>query len=91
MRHARVTAAGAALKRYWTAGAAPVFEIIAALDPFHQKEEWSDLRSEIGSRVTTAVIEDASHALLPEQPAALAHAVIGYLKSLPHAEPEPGG
>jgi hypothetical protein len=37
MQHASVTAAGAALRRYWTAGTAPVFEIIAALDPFHQR------------------------------------------------------
>jgi pimeloyl-ACP methyl ester carboxylesterase len=87
MQHASVTAAGATLKRYWTAGTAPVLEIIAALDPFHQKKEWADLRSELGSRVTTTVIEDASHALFPEQPAAVAQAVISYLKKLPHTEP----
>jgi pimeloyl-ACP methyl ester carboxylesterase len=87
MQHASVTAAGAALKRYWTAGTAPVFEIIAALDPFHQRNEWDDLRSELGPRVTTTVIEGASHALFPEQPAAVAQAVIGYLKTLPHTGP----
>jgi len=87
MQHASVTTAGTALKRYWAAGAAPVLEIIAALDPFHQRNEWPDLRSELGSRVTTTVIEDASHALFPEQPAAVADAVIGYLKTLPHTEP----
>jgi pimeloyl-ACP methyl ester carboxylesterase len=86
-QHASVTAAGAALKRYWTAGRAPVFEIIAALDPFHRRNEWPDLRSQLGSRVTTTVIEGASHALFPEQPAAVAHAVVGYLKTLPYAEP----
>jgi pimeloyl-ACP methyl ester carboxylesterase len=86
MQHASVTAAGAGRKRYWAAGTAPVFEIIAALDPFHQEEEWADLRSELGSRVTTTVIEDASHALFPEQPAAVGDAVIGYLKTLTHAE-----
>jgi pimeloyl-ACP methyl ester carboxylesterase len=87
MQHASVTTAGPAVKRYWAAGTAPVLEIIAALDPFHQRNEWPDLRTELGSRVTTTVIEDASHALFPEQPAAVAHAVIGYLKTLPRTEP----
>jgi pimeloyl-ACP methyl ester carboxylesterase len=35
------------------AGAAPVFEIIAERDPFHQKDEWGDLRSEFGPRFTS--------------------------------------
>jgi len=38
MLHASVTAAGAALKRYWTAGTASVFEVIGALDPFQRRE-----------------------------------------------------
>jgi hypothetical protein len=32
--------------------------------------------------MTEAVIEDASHSLFPEQPAAVADAVIGYLRTL---------
>ena len=28
---------GVDINRYWAAGTAPIFEIIAALDPFHQK------------------------------------------------------
>jgi pimeloyl-ACP methyl ester carboxylesterase len=67
------------VNRYWGAGAAPVFEIIAALDPFHQRDEWGDLRDRYGARVTTAVIPDASHALFPEQPAAVAEAITSYL------------
>jgi hypothetical protein len=35
-----------------------------------------DLRAQFGSRVASTVIEDASHALFPEQPAAMASAVI---------------
>jgi pimeloyl-ACP methyl ester carboxylesterase len=67
------------VNRYWGAGNAPVFEIIAALDPFHQPAEWGDLRDRYGSRVTTAVIADASHALFPEQPTAVADAITSYL------------
>lgn len=67
----------------WSAGTAPIFELIAALDPFHHKNQWGDLRTQLGSRVTTTVIPDASHALFPEQPAAAAGAVIDYLGTLP--------
>jgi len=71
------------VNRYWAAGTAPIFEIIAALDPFHQKDQWGDLRTQLGSRVTSTVIENASHALFPEQPDAVADAVIEYLLTLP--------
>jgi pimeloyl-ACP methyl ester carboxylesterase len=65
--------------RYWGAGNAPVFEVIAAQDPFHQRDEWGDLRHRYGDRVTTSVIADASHALFPEQPTAVASAITNYL------------
>jgi pimeloyl-ACP methyl ester carboxylesterase len=58
-----------------------VFEIIAALDPFHQHDEWGDLRARYGDRITSTIIDDASHALFPEQPDAVAAAVIEYLQS----------
>jgi pimeloyl-ACP methyl ester carboxylesterase len=35
------------------------------------------------ARVTSTVIEDASHAMFPEQPAEVAGAVIDYLLTLP--------
>jgi hypothetical protein len=56
-----------------------VFEIIAALDPFHQRDEWADLRTSYGGHINSTVIADASHALFPEQPDAVAAAIIGYL------------
>jgi len=82
MQVASISADRANLMRYWAAGTAPIFEIIAALDPFHRPEQWGDLRDQFGSRATSTVIEDASHALFPEQPAAVASAVIGYLDDL---------
>jgi pimeloyl-ACP methyl ester carboxylesterase len=45
-------------------------------------DQWGDLQSRLGPRVTSTVIEDASHALFPEQPTAVARAVIGYLRTL---------
>ncbi|MGB0963559.1 MAG: alpha/beta fold hydrolase [Mycobacterium sp.] len=68
--------------RYWGAGHGPVLEIIPALDPFHQRSEWGDLRARYGTRISTTVIEDASHALFPEQPDAVAESIIGYLHGL---------
>jgi pimeloyl-ACP methyl ester carboxylesterase len=67
------------VNRYRGAGNAPIFEIIAALYPLHQRDEWGDLRERYGDRITTAVIADASHALFPEQPAAVATATTSYL------------
>lgn len=67
------------VNRYRGAGTAPILEIIAALDPFHQRDEWDDLRHRYGDRVTTTVIGDASHALFPVQPTAVANAITNYL------------
>jgi pimeloyl-ACP methyl ester carboxylesterase len=74
---------GVDMNRLWAAGTAPIFEIIASLDPFHERNQWGDLRAQFGARVASTVIEDASHALFPEQPAAIAEAVIHYLLTLP--------
>jgi hypothetical protein len=82
MQVAGITADRANLMCYWAAGTAPIFEIIAALDPFHQLDQWGDLRAPLGSRVTSTASKDASHALLTEQPAAVPSAVIGYLEDL---------
>jgi len=80
MQHAAVSTAGSALiEHLWSAGTAPVLEILAADDPFHPKDQWGDLHSRLGDRVTSTVIENASHALFPEQPDAVAAAVIDYL------------
>jgi len=82
MQHAAViAAAGPVIDHYSTAGTAPILEIIARYDPFHREEQWRDLRIKLGERVTSTVIDNASHALFPEQPDAVAAAVIDYLKA----------
>ena len=80
MQHTAVV--NADLDQYWGAGHVPILEILAALDPFHPEDQWNDLREQLGDRVTTVVVEGASHALFPEQPAAVADEVIGYLRTL---------
>lgn len=75
--------AGVKQSDWWSAGTAPLLELIPANDPFKPRDKWGELAASYGSRVTTVVIPDASHALLPEQPAAAADAVIAWIRTLP--------
>ena len=68
---------------WWHAGTAPMLELIPALDPFKPPAKWDELRTEFGDRVQATVIENASHALFPEQPRAVADAVLTWLRRLP--------
>lgn len=61
---------GVDISSFWAAGSVPILEIIAGLGPFHGEAQWDYLRTQYGSRVTSTIIEDASHALFPEQPTA---------------------
>ncbi len=67
---------------WWSAGSAPLLELIPDHDPFKPKGHWTELRDEFGERVTTVIIPDASHALFPEQPAAVADAIIPWARQL---------
>ncbi len=78
-------AAGRATRQeeWWGAGRAPLLDLQAALDPFKPRETANELKEEFGGRVTIAVIPDASHALIPEQPAAVVAAIIAWMRKLP--------
>jgi pimeloyl-ACP methyl ester carboxylesterase len=68
---------------WWTAGKAPVLDVQPVDDLMTPPESSTRYRDEWGAdRVTIVRIPKASHALLPEQPAAVADAVIGYLRKL---------
>ena len=41
------------------------------------------MKDEFGARVTIAVIPNASHALIPEQPKAVVDALVQWIKTLP--------
>jgi len=68
---------------WWHAGAAPMLELIPAHDPFKPRDKWDELRTEFGTRVQAKVIDNASHALFPEQPHAVAEAVLEWMRRLP--------
>jgi pimeloyl-ACP methyl ester carboxylesterase len=73
---------GVAQSDWWHAGTAPMLELIPALDPFKPREKWDELRAEFGARVQARVIDNASHALFPEQPGAVAEAVLAWVGQL---------
>jgi phage major head subunit gpT-like protein len=47
-------------------------------DPVH----WKEMRDELGERVSTAIIKDASHALFLKQPLAVVDPVLPWMKKL---------
>jgi pimeloyl-ACP methyl ester carboxylesterase len=70
-------------EEWWAAGSAPLLDLQAELDPFKPRETANELKQELGERVTIAVIPDASHALIPEHPAAVVEAIVAWMRRLP--------
>lgn len=68
---------------WWSAGRAPLFDLQAGEDPFKPASARNELKEEFGDRVTIAVIPNASHALIPEQPNAVVDAIVGWVRALP--------
>ena len=79
------SAAGRATKQseWWSGGAAPLLDLQGDLDPFKPRSMMNEMREEFGERATVTVIANASHALLPEQPAAVADAILAWIGKLP--------
>jgi pimeloyl-ACP methyl ester carboxylesterase len=69
-------------EEWWTAGTVPLLDLQADNDPFHPIDKMNELKDELGERVTVAVIRNASHALLPEQPKAVVEAIVAWVRGL---------
>ncbi|HJQ62845.1 MAG TPA: alpha/beta hydrolase [Burkholderiales bacterium] len=68
---------------WWTAGTAPVLDLQPENDVCTPAASRNRYRAEFGAqRVTIVSIPNAGHALLPEQPAAVADALIAYMKQI---------
>jgi pimeloyl-ACP methyl ester carboxylesterase len=66
---------------WWGAGTAPVLDVQAARDPWRPRDTVNQMRDDLGAnRVTVVVIDDASHALVPEQPGKLVSAVLDWIR-----------
>lgn len=68
---------------WWTAGTAPVLDLQPENDVCTPPASRNRYREEFGAhRVAVVTLPNAGHALLPEQPIAVAEALIAYLRQL---------
>lgn len=67
---------------YFAAGTAPLLDVQAEQDTVAPRRFSSVLRTELGDRVSTIVIPNAGHALVPEQPEAVCDALADWAISL---------
>jgi pimeloyl-ACP methyl ester carboxylesterase len=71
-------------QEYWSAGSAPILDIQGANDPYRPKSSSNELVAEFGARrVSVVVIPHAAHAVIVEQPRAVAGAIVKYSRGLP--------
>ena len=68
------------IKAWWTGGQAPILLVQATDDPVAPPANAAILKKDIGERLTVVMLPHASHAMLPEQPTAIAAVVGAYLK-----------
>ncbi|WP_203193862.1 alpha/beta fold hydrolase [Xanthobacter dioxanivorans] len=69
-------------EEWWSGGSAPLLDLQALQDPFRPRSTANDIKAEFGDRVTIATVDNASHALIPEQPAAVVAAIAGWARTL---------
>jgi pimeloyl-ACP methyl ester carboxylesterase len=67
---------------WWAAGTTPLLDLQADNDPFRPLRKMNELKDELGDRVSIAVIANAGHALLPEQPRAVVDAIVAWVRRL---------
>jgi pimeloyl-ACP methyl ester carboxylesterase len=67
---------------YFAAGKAPILDLQAEHDPVAPRRFAGVLKSMLGDRVTVVVIPNASHALVPEQPAAVSAAIARFARHI---------
>ena len=66
---------------WWSGGTAPMLVVQGLQDKMAPPENGRALRNEFGERVTLVELPDAGHALIIEQPEAIAKAIQTFLKS----------
>lgn len=79
----RAAAATPPKSTWWPVSHAPVLDLQGACDPWRPADTRDELQAVLGAKVTVQCIARASHALLPEQPAAVAAALTGWARELP--------
>lgn len=69
--------------RWWPVSNAPILDLQGADDPWRPASTRNELKEALGDKVTVKVIAQASHALVPEQPAAVADNIVAWVRTLP--------
>jgi pimeloyl-ACP methyl ester carboxylesterase len=67
---------------WWQAGTVPILDVQPENDVMIPPESRSRYRDDLGERVSIVRIPDAGHALLPEQPEAVAKALLEFVEQL---------
>jgi pimeloyl-ACP methyl ester carboxylesterase len=68
---------------YWTGGTVPILDLQAEHDPYRPPSSRTELIEEFGAkRMTTVLIPNAAHAVIVEQPNAVADAIITWARKL---------
>lgn len=71
-------------KEYYSAGTVPLLDIQGAEDPYKPPDSSTELIDEFGAnRVTVVRIDNAAHAIIVEQPRAVADAILYWVRNLP--------
>jgi pimeloyl-ACP methyl ester carboxylesterase len=67
---------------WWPVTHAPILDLQAADDPWRPRHTSAELQAVLGDRVTVRTIASASHALVPEQPAAVVAAIVAWARDV---------
>ena len=78
-RHASATPPKA---QWWPVSPVPILDLQGDCDPWRPVDTRDELQRVLGDKVTVRVLPQASHPLLPEQPAAVADAIIAWVRAL---------
>ena len=62
---------------------APILDLQGAEDPWRPPATRNELKDVLGGKVQVKTVPRASHALIPEQPAAVAQAIADWIGTLP--------
>lgn len=70
--------------RYWAGGTVPLLDLQAEFDPFKPPERRNEMKEDFGDRVSIALVRNASHALIPEQPDAVVMETVAWMRKIGH-------
>lgn len=68
---------------WWPVSHSPILDLQGADDPWRPLATRDELKNVLGDKVTVGVVPNASHAMIPEQPAAVADAIVDWVRALP--------